>query len=315
VGITAVVIAGDRKHSKNILGQNKAFLDMDGKPILLHVLSALDEAKHIDNIYLVGPKARIEEHLNGWNFKTPLTVLEQKENALENAWSAFICSLPGYSAQTPAAVLEKKYPDHPVLIVTADIPLLIGAEIDHFISNADLEKYDMIMGGTTEKVLKKFYPTDSTPGIQLAYFHMEEFLIRQSNIFLIKPFQVKNLKYILLMYSMRYQTQTMQALKLAWTLIKLTRGSLIILFDFLALQINMHLTRLNMASVVQRTRKLTNLDRLCRHAGRILGTRLIVIENPLGGAALDTDNDQDYQTMHQMFKTWKAEQKRLGEKL
>ena len=315
VGITAVVIAGDRKYSKNVLGQNKALLDLDGRPILFHVLSALDEAEQIDNIYLVGPKARIENHLNEWDLKTPLTIMEQKENALENAWGAFIRSLPGVTDDTSEQVLEKKHRDHPILVVTADIPLLVGAEIDHFISNADLSKYDMIMGGATEEVMKKFYPTDTTPGLRLAYFYMKEFLIRQSNIFLVRPFQVKNLKYIQLMYAMRYQKQMTQALKLAWTLIKLTRGSLFILFDFLVLQLNMHLARLGLMPIVGLTRRLTNLNRLCRHTGRILGTRFIVIENPLGGAALDTDNDQDYRAMQQMFKIWKAEQRKLGQDL
>jgi CTP:molybdopterin cytidylyltransferase MocA len=315
VGITAVVLAGDRKFSKNVLGQNKALLDLEGRPILFHVLSALDEAKEIDAIYVVGPKALIEDRLDAWDRETPLTIMEQKENALQNAMSAFIRSLPGDTDKIPEAVLEKKYADHPILVVTADIPLLTGAEVDHFISHADFEQYDMIMGGATEEVMKKFYPTETTPGIHLAYFHMKDVLFRQSNIFLVRPFQVKNLKYIHLMYAMRYQKQGTQALKLALTLLKLTRGSLIILFDFLVLQLTMHLARLGLTSLVSFTRRLTNLNRLCRHTSRILGTRLIVIENPLGGATLDTDNDDDYRAMQQMFKTWKAEQRRLGQDL
>jgi GTP:adenosylcobinamide-phosphate guanylyltransferase len=313
VVITAVLLAGDSGAIKNVLGQNKAFLYINDKLILFYVLKALDEAKQIDKIFLVGPKTRIEKHINKWDVKTSLTVIDQKSNVYENTMSAFLQSLPGYSDQKSEEELEKVHPDQPILIVAADIPILVGAEIDHFITHADLQNYDTILGITTESVMKKFYPTDTTPGIQMTCFHMKEFLFRQSNIMLLKPFQLKNRKYLQLMYDMRYQKKISLALKLAWTLLKLTKGSLAILYDFFALHLNMRLTGVIPASLMRLTRGMTNRSRLCRNISMLLDTRFCVLENPLGGAALDTDNEQDYRAMQEMFDTWKKEQQQLGE--
>ena len=155
VNITAVVLAGDQEASKNILGKNKAFLEMSGKPILYHVLAALDEARHINRMILVGPKARIVALLKNWNFKKPVTVIEQKINVYENAWSGFLNSLPDYSEKIPEKEYEKRYPDQPALFVAADIPMIVGPEIDQFISTADLANYDVILGMTQENRMKR----------------------------------------------------------------------------------------------------------------------------------------------------------------
>ena len=149
----------------------------------------------------------------------------------------------------------------------------------------------------------------------MTFFHLKEFSIRQSNIILVKPFRVKNKEYFRLMYAMRHQKNFLQMVKLGWTLMRLPEGSLKIMGDYFLLHLNMAISLAGLHLLLNRTRKLISIERISRHISALLGASFCVLENHLGGAALDTDNDRDYHAMSHMFNIWKAEQMRLGKKL
>ncbi len=54
--LDAIVLAGTHRDSKrSIKGQNKAFLNIDGRPLLRHVVDALLGAQSVAGIFVVGP--------------------------------------------------------------------------------------------------------------------------------------------------------------------------------------------------------------------------------------------------------------------
>ena len=53
--IDAIVLAGTHSDSSRLIsGQNKAFLEIDGQPLLRHVVDALTGAVSIANIFVTG---------------------------------------------------------------------------------------------------------------------------------------------------------------------------------------------------------------------------------------------------------------------
>ncbi|MBI3584456.1 MAG: nucleotidyltransferase family protein [Nitrospinae bacterium] len=119
-----ILLAGDRKASKTVFGMNKSLIELNGIPLFMHVLSALQDVDYIGNIYVVGPKSKIEEllkkHTNPpsfppltsplsppseggegevikggeGGFKKNVIAVEQKANLYENIWHTFLATLP-----------------------------------------------------------------------------------------------------------------------------------------------------------------------------------------------------------------------------
>lgn len=315
MNITAIVLCGDREATKNIQGQNKAFLKIEQYPVVHHVLMALDEARYVNRVIVVGPEFKIKKYASDWTFSTPITILDQRANVYENSWYAFLHSLPEDYSKLSLSQIERRYRNHSVLIVAADIPLLVGAEVDHFIDSIQKKEHDVIFGYSSEDTLKQFYPTRTRPGIRLMYFYLNEALIRHSNIMIVKPFCIKNRDYIRRMYTMRHQQKIMQVIKLMFNLIKIPERSIHILFHYLILQLSMNSSRLGLTCLLPYTRRAVNMDRICAHISLLLDARCCLVENPLGGAALDMDNVSDYIVMRQMFRVWKANQRCLAQKL
>ena len=57
--LDAVVLAGDRGAYKPVGGENKALLQVEGIPVIAHVISALQRCRYVTRIFVVGPRERI----------------------------------------------------------------------------------------------------------------------------------------------------------------------------------------------------------------------------------------------------------------
>ncbi|MDC4226920.1 MAG: NTP transferase domain-containing protein [Candidatus Manganitrophus sp.] len=81
----AFVLAGDRGASHQILGMNKALLHLEGYPLFIHVLKALDGVPEIARIFIIGPQKKmmeeIERALPYTLFVKKIEVLEQKKQS------------------------------------------------------------------------------------------------------------------------------------------------------------------------------------------------------------------------------------------
>ena len=63
--LDAIVLAGtDDNPRRMIQGQNKAFLEIAGKSLVLHVVEALLESPSVGEIFVVGPIDRLHNVLN-----------------------------------------------------------------------------------------------------------------------------------------------------------------------------------------------------------------------------------------------------------
>jgi CTP:molybdopterin cytidylyltransferase MocA len=145
----AVVLAGDRSSSDPLVAASgrgcKALVDIDGTPMILRVLDALGHSAGVGEITICGPsresvatEARlarlIAEQSVGWQPPqgTPST----------SAWQAL--------AATPS--------DTPVLLTTADHPLLRSDIIDHFCRAALATGADAVVGLAPYALVRELFP-------------------------------------------------------------------------------------------------------------------------------------------------------------
>ena len=59
-----ILVAGEGKTSYKVYHQNKAFLTLQGKCVILYVIEALQQVKSIGDIYIVGLKDKLDQVLH-----------------------------------------------------------------------------------------------------------------------------------------------------------------------------------------------------------------------------------------------------------
>jgi CTP:molybdopterin cytidylyltransferase MocA len=318
----ALVLAGDRKASRKVKGKNKSLLTINHRAVICYVVEALASAHHVNDIYVVGPKDRIEAALSAGNVKTGgrrVVVLEQWDNLFENIWNGFLNTIPAHSPSAdPEQYRGTPYWDKVILALSGDIPLLTPYEVDEMIGKSDLEHYDYLPGITSNTFLTYYYPQrrkkgkKKKRGIKHAYFHFDEGLFRQNNMHLGRPFALSNKIYIEKMYEYRHQREWNDILKLAFEILRTEKGSWKSLYYFSVLQSCLILSNMKFHALVDRLRKLVSLHRHVEPTvGLVLGTRLRTIETTYGGAALDIDSDYEFETIRANFSDWMDYQQRL----
>ncbi len=81
--LDAIVLAGTHRDSKrSIKGQNKAFLNIDGRPLLRHVVDALLGAQSVAGIFVVGPVEQMSKALQ--SVPAEVHLVQQEGNMLAN---------------------------------------------------------------------------------------------------------------------------------------------------------------------------------------------------------------------------------------
>jgi molybdopterin-guanine dinucleotide biosynthesis protein A len=142
----AIVLAGGIPQPKDPLyacsnGGSKALIDIAGKPMVQWVLDALGEAKHVDNVILIGLSAK-----SGLTCKKPIHHISNQGRMLANIVTGVKKSLE----------LNKnsKY----VLIVSSDIPALTGEMVDWLVNTCMQTKDDLYYGLCAREVMEKRFP-------------------------------------------------------------------------------------------------------------------------------------------------------------
>lgn len=145
---TAVVLAADRNANDPLLQASgvccKAMLKIDGTPMLERVIRALLDSKHIAHIVISGSQ---EQQLPGSTFLA---------DALEQDHIRWLA--PANSPSKSAYQAMQALPDTPVLITTADHPLLRADIVDDFISSSLETGADVGVGITDYASIKARYP-------------------------------------------------------------------------------------------------------------------------------------------------------------
>jgi hypothetical protein len=182
--------------------------------------------------------------------------------------------------------------------------LITTHEVEHFIANCDLDRYDYILGLTPEKSMQYFYPTAHRPGIKMAYLHMREKNYRINNLHMVRPARVEHRIHINKMYEYRYQKQVFNMILLALYLLrfqKLKNFSLLLGLQFSLLSARFGLPRIT--AIFKRWVPKKDLEKVISH---ILNTRFASQEIQLPGAALDIDNDESYEALKSEFGRWRS---------
>ena len=303
--IDAILVAGEGESSYKVYNQHKAFLKIEGKCIINYVLETLQKVESINEIYVVGSKESLsktlEESRIDFHKPKPIHIVEQHANLFENIWNTFLYSVGVEEGSQDFD--NSEYEEKAVLIVPCDSPLITPYEVEYFIQKSDLNSYDQILGLASDEILKPFYPKDGKPGIIMDYLHLEDKKYRINNLHLVKPLKILNRKYIRKIYQYRYQRNIKNIVIFGFSLIgKDHPGNLKF---YVGLQLALFFSKLNLHYLAEIFRKWTPKLEFEKCISKLLGTRFTGLESPLPGAALDIDNDKDYEVMKIRFKEWK----------
>ncbi|TAJ97010.1 MAG: hypothetical protein EPO39_19570 [Candidatus Manganitrophaceae bacterium] len=304
--MNAFVLAGDRGASHQILGTNKALLKLEGYPLFIHVLKALDEVAEIDRVYMIGPQKKImqeiERALPHTLFLKKIEVLEQKNSLIENILTIYTRSLPGYQEGMNPDPLN--HGDPPGLFLPADIPLITPAEIREFISKSDMNQSDYCLGITSEEALAPFYPQPDQPGIKMAYIYLREKAYRLNNLHLARPFRLRAGRSIQKMYDHRYQKYLGNRFRIAFEILKTPlwwKG----LALYLMAQGAVFFAQMDRPRLSALFRRPLTLPAVEREVSRFLGTRFKAVETAIGSAALDIDDEAGYRVFSARLRDWR----------
>ncbi|PIQ99505.1 MAG: hypothetical protein COV66_11405 [Nitrospinae bacterium CG11_big_fil_rev_8_21_14_0_20_45_15] len=301
----AILLAGEGESSYKIYRQHKAFLPIQNKAIISYVAESLQNVASIRTIYIVGLQDKIRSTLTAdgidLNHPKKIQILDQKRNLFENIWSAFLATLPSGGAEEE---LERpEIINKAVLIVPCDAPLIRPHEVEYFIGQCDTEHYDHILGLTAADTLKPFYPKKDKPGIKMAYLHLEKNSYRINNLHLVKPLKIANRAYIQKMYQYRYQRNFKNFILFGISLFGKDK------FQhypyYIGLELCLLFSALQLDSLVRYFRTWNVKEGLEKCISTILKTRFTAIEVPYPGAALDIDNQKDYEAMVHCFDEWR----------
>ncbi|MBW2578953.1 MAG: hypothetical protein JRE38_12940, partial [Deltaproteobacteria bacterium] len=99
MGIPAIVTAGDSHAAKAVYGKSKVYLEVDGLPLVTHVVRTLQDCPEVDAVWVVGDTARLEAALGSERLKKslrkPLHIVPQQRDLLSNAWETYRRVLSG----------------------------------------------------------------------------------------------------------------------------------------------------------------------------------------------------------------------------
>jgi CTP:molybdopterin cytidylyltransferase MocA len=317
VGTPAIVAAGDGKAAKAVYGESKVYLPVAGRPMVAHVVGALQQVPEVSEIWVVGNARRLaavlEAHPETQGPK-PVHVVEQFRNLSENLWETWRRTLPGAPPQGRDPAPGDA--DCAALFLSGDLPLATPHEISAFLRRARERDGDFACGLIPESAMEAFRPkAPGEPGIEMAQFNIAEGRFRQSNLFWVKPARLGNRYYVEEMYEHRYQKQLLPILGLAWRLLTSRTGGLRLLFWFGVLQLASIAHRLGLRGLADRLRAPLHVPAVERMVSRLLDTRFYFVVTEVGGCAVDVDNEADYDACRARIDEWYPAQLARGEAL
>lgn len=168
--IDAIVLAGAGKESdltreNNI--DNKAFIEINKKPLVAYVAEALATSGMVDRIAVVGPAKRLEPLAE----KYGIIAVPEADGITENLQA-------GYDALKP---------DRHFIVVTADIPLLTGRAVQ--------ETIEMCRPFTADfyyPIVKKEENEARFPGVRRTYATLKDGVFTGGNLFILSPKVLKS---------------------------------------------------------------------------------------------------------------------------
>jgi len=309
MSVPAIVTAGDRKASRAIHGESKAYLVVAERPLVAHVVATLQAVPEVSSVWVVGNAERLERALGATGLREalckPLHIVPQFRNLYENGWETYRRALPG----APHEGRDPGRDDGPALFLSTDLPFATPHEISAFIRESLASGADYAVGLSTEESMRAFYPeAPGKGGIHMAYFNLREGRFRQSNLHLIRPGRVQNRYYVEEMYEHRYQKEFGSIAGLAWRLLRSERGGFAVVGYYGLMHLAGFLDRRGQRRLADRVRQWIPMARIESGISALLrgGFRFVVTEG--GGCAVDIDNEHDYDVAQLRYEEWRKDQ-------
>ena len=309
MSLPAIVTAGDRKASRAIYGESKAYLVIAGRPLVAHVVATLQDVPDVSDVWVVGNAERLEAALGdpalSRSLRKPLQVVPQFRNLYENGWETYRRALPG----APPEGRDPTEADGPALFLSTDLPFATPHEIQAFIRQSLATGVDYTVGLVTEPSMRSFYPeAPGKGGIHMAYFNLREGRFRQSNLHLIRPGRVRNRYYVEEMYEHRHQREFAEIAGLAWRLLRSDRGGFAVLGYYGLMHLAGVLDRRGLRRIADAVRRWIAMGRIERGVGGLLRASFRFVVTEGGGCAVDIDNEHDYDVAAKRYEEWRKEQ-------
>ncbi len=309
--IPAIVTAGDRGAAKTVYGESKVYLDLEGKPLVAHVVLALQQVAEISAVWVVGDRARLEAVFASPSVRAalskPLHLVEQFENLYQNSWQSFRRTLPGAPPEGRDPVGDDL--DAQVLFLSADLPFITPREISEFVVAGQATGCDYCIGLSRERSLELFHSGPGRPhGVEVTYFNLSKGRFKQNNLHLTRPARIGNRHYAQDMYDHRKQRKLVNMLGLAWRILTSREGSLTLVFFYTLIHLGGVADRHGWRRLADWIRQTVSLARVEVAIGRLMATSFEFVVPETGGCAIDVDTEQEYDAVREGYATYRARQ-------
>ena len=296
--IDAIVLAGTHTDpSRLILGQNKAFLDMAGQPLLRHVVDALLGAASIADIYVIGPVEQLRDALQGEPAKVQL--VPQEGNMLTNGLAGIHASEARHAKEG-----RERDPMRPYLVLSSDLPIISSDSVQDFVARcaaddqASETAYGLMVGLADEDGLEPY----SENGIVRPFVELEFARIRLANIYVARPWVLSNLEFLQTGFGFRKAINWRNVAGLAYNFLS-QPGGLQAAWMTIRLQAAMMAARRG-GRLYRRLRRWNTRERLEARTSMVLGGPLRMVVTPFGGLSLDVDDKQDFHILTARYEDW-----------
>lgn len=312
MGIPAVVTAGDSRAAKAVYGKSKVYLEIDGLPLVAHVVRALQDCPEIDAVWVVGDPGRLEAALGSdalqRSLRKPLHVVPQQRDLISNCWEA-------YRRILADDVREGRDPgpedlDREVLYLSGDLPLATPQEISAFVEQARASGVDYVLGLCPAESLDVFRPEKpGEAGITVAYFNVRDGRFRQNNLHYARPGRIGRRDRIEEMYELRHQRRFWNMFTLTVRLLSARVGGFKIALLFAMMHFAGIADRKGHRPLARLLARFVTLEVNRTTIARILDTRFQFAITEAGGCALDIDTEEEYDAMSERYAEWMADQR------
>jgi len=301
--LDAIVLAGTHQNPRRLIsGQNKAFLEIAGRPLVRHVVDALAQARQVGEIFVVGPSEQVTIALRGVE---RVHCVPQEGMMLSNSWAAIRAAEARRAGMGEATVFTR-----PLLIISSDLPLISAAAVDDFVTrcaakDAGREPGNALLVGVADDAgLRPYYGEPGRPGIQRPVVHLDCGGLRLANIYVARPRHLAHQEFLQTSFSYRKAKNWRNVLKLVGSLFR-QHGGWAAAWMTLRLQAASMLSR-GQGRLYQKICRGNTLGRVEQSVSTVLGGPVRVVVTPYGGLSLDVDDAEDYRVLSGRYREWMA---------
>lgn len=159
--MTNCIILAGNEDSQLAKKSSKAFIELQGKPMITYVIDALRASNEVNKIALVGEESQLS------SLRLDVDMIIDSNDTMLNNIAAGVRHFQG---------------DHRLLISTCDIPLLTGEAVSDFITKAFETKADICYPIINRTTCELAYPES-----QRTYAALREGQFTGGNIFVLNP--------------------------------------------------------------------------------------------------------------------------------